>query len=209
MIVLIQLGVLLLHDLPHPRQGQILWHQFLTIKEAPLHGWLVLDEGRDHLVQVLAANPRRFLALRLYQSLDLDLESPCVLVEAHVALLRIISIVAVVKPRLCRAGLRLGLEFELRRQDLFHQKAGRDRLQRVVDCLGHQPLRGVRFRDQVRKSCVGFTRRIAGCAADDLHHLCKAGAVSHGQGVFAPNPVEPFLRHAQRDDDVHMVAVHL
>ena len=27
--------------------------------------------------------------------------------------------------------------------------------------------------------------------------------------MFAPDPVEALLRHAQRDDDVHMVAVHL
>ena len=68
---------------------------------------------------------------------------------------------------------------------------------------------GVRFGDQVGEARAGLARRIAGGAADDLHDLGQAGAVADGQRVFAPDPVEAFLRHAQRDDDVHMVAVVL
>ncbi len=37
----------------------------------------------------------------------------------------------------------------------------------------------------------------------------RLDAVADRQRVLAPNPVEAFLRHAQRDDDVHMVAVVL
>ena len=37
----------------------------------------------------------------------------------------------------------------------------------------------------------------------------KAGAVADGQRALAPDPVKSLLRHAERDDDVDMVAVVL
>jgi hypothetical protein len=37
----------------------------------------------------------------------------------------------------------------------------------------------------------------------------RLDAIADRQRVLAPNPVEAFLRHAERDDDVHIVAVVL
>lgn len=54
-----------------------------------------------------------------------------------------------------------------------------------------------------------LARRVTGRATDDLHDLGQAGAVANSQGVLAPDPVEAFLRHAERDDDVHIVPVVL
>ena len=45
---------------------------------------------------------------------------------------------------------------------------------------------------------------IAGRAPNDLDDFGKAGPITHGQSVFAPNPVKAFLGHSQRDDDVHV-----
>jgi len=33
------------------------------------------------------------------------------------------------------------------------------------------------------------------------------GAIADRQRMFAPDPVKAFLGHAERDDDVHVVAV--
>ena len=68
---------------------------------------------------------------------------------------------------------------------------------------------GVRLGDQVGEARAGLARRVAGRAADDLHDLGQARPIADRQRVFAPNPVEAFLRHAERDDDVHIVAVVL
>ncbi len=68
---------------------------------------------------------------------------------------------------------------------------------------------GVRLGDQVGEARAGLARRVAGRAADDLHDLGEARPVADRQRVLAPNPVEAFLRHAEGDDDVHMVAVVL
>ena len=51
--------------------------------------------------------------------------------------------------------------------------------------------------------------RIASRAADDLHDLGQARTVADRQRVLAPNPVESFLRHAQGDDDVDVIAIVL
>src|SRR3546814_12464102 len=56
---------------------------------------------------------------------------------------------------------------------------------------------------------MGLARRVAGSATDDLDDLGQAGAIADGQRMFAPNPVEALLRHAQGNDDVHIVAVVL
>ncbi|MNN08175.1 hypothetical protein D3C81_1210250 [compost metagenome] len=63
--------------------------------------------------------------------------------------------------------------------------------------------------DAYGEACPCLAWRVAGGAADDLHNLSKAGAVSHGQRVFAPDPVEAFFGHAQRNDDVDVIAVVL
>ena len=59
------------------------------------------------------------------------------------------------------------------------------------------------------KRARSLARRVAGGAADDLHDLGKARPIADRQRVLAPDPVEALLRHAESDDDVHMVAVVL
>ena len=206
LILCVELGELVLDDLAHAHLGQFLGHQLL-VEQATLDCRLVLHEGSDHLVQILLADPRRFLALGRSQTLDLDLELAGFLVEADVALVRIVAALAIVETR-CRLVLRvLRLELKARRQHLLHQQAGGDGLQRIVDSLGHDVIGGGRFGDQVREAGAGLARRIAGCSADDLHDFGKAGAVAHCQRMFAPDPVKAFLRHAQRDDDVDVVTI--
>ena len=75
LIFLVKLGVLVLDDLAHADLGQFLGHQFL-VEQATLDGGLVLNEGRNHLVQVLLTDARGFLALGFGETLDLDLELP-------------------------------------------------------------------------------------------------------------------------------------
>ena len=121
----------------------------------------------------------------------------------------IVAALAVVEARRRAAVRVLRLELEARRQHLLHQQARGDGLERVVDRLGHGLLGGVRLGDQVGEAGAGLARRVAGGAADDLHDLGQARAIADGQRVLAPDPVEAFLRHAEGDDDVHMVAVVL
>ena len=52
-----------------------------------------------------------------------------------------------------------------------------------------------------------LARRIAGGAADDLNDLRQAAAISNGQRMLAPNPVEPFLGHPQSDNDINVITV--
>ena len=73
LIFVVEFGILVLDDLAHAHLGQFLGHQLL-VEQAALDRRLVLHEGRDHLVQILLADARRFLALGLGQPLDLDLE---------------------------------------------------------------------------------------------------------------------------------------
>ena len=73
LIFLVKLGVLVLDDLAHADLRQFLGHQFL-VEQAALEGGLVLHEGGNHLVQVLLADARGFLALGFGEALDLDLE---------------------------------------------------------------------------------------------------------------------------------------
>ena len=92
---------------------------------------------------------------------------------------------------------------------MLHQQARGDGLQSVVHRLGDGFLGSVRFGNQVREARACLARRVAGRAPDDLHDLGQARPIADGQRVLAPNPVESFLRHAERDDDVHIVAVVL
>ena len=135
LILLVEFGILVLDDLAHANLRQLLRHQFL-VEQAALDGGLVLHEGGDHLVQVLLADARRFLALRLGQALDLDLELPRLLVEADIALVRVVAALAVVEARRRAAVRVLRRELEARRKHLLHQQARGDGLQRVVDRLG-------------------------------------------------------------------------
>ena len=68
LILLVEFGILVLDDLAHADLGQFLGHQFL-VEQAALDGGLVLHEGGNHLVQILLADARRFLALGLGEPL--------------------------------------------------------------------------------------------------------------------------------------------
>ena len=105
-------------------------------------------------------------------------------------------------PPLSRGG-----EGELGRQHLFHQQAGGDRLEGVVDRLVDGLVGGVGLGDEVGEPGAGLAGGVAGGAADDLHHLGQRGAVADGERVLAPDPVEALLGHAEGDDDVDVVAV--
>jgi hypothetical protein len=58
----------------------------------------------------------------------------------------------------------------------------------------------------VSKSSHGVGN-LARSAADDLDDLGQAAAVADGQCMLAPDPVKPFLCHAECYDDVDMIAV--
>ena len=150
-----------------------------------------------------------FLALGFDQTFDFDLELPAGLAEANVLFVGVIAALAVIEPFDRATFHGLGREVETWGQHLLHQQACSDRLQCIVDCLGHGFGRGVGLRDKVGEPRSGLALGIAGGAADDLHDLRQAGAITHRQGVFAPDPIEPFFRHTQGDDDVDMIAVVL
>ncbi len=44
-------------------------------------------------------------------------------------------------------------------------------------------------------------------ATDDLDDFCQAGAVADRQGMFAPDPFEAFLCHAEGNNDIDVIAV--
>jgi hypothetical protein len=148
-----------------------------------------------------------FLALGLGQTVDLDVDLARLLVHAQVLATVHVAVGAVVEAFL-RAGVARR-ELVARGQHLFHQQAGGDRLEHVVHRFGHRGLLGRGLGDQVGEARAVLALGIARGAADDLHHLRQAAAVADGQGVLAPDPVETLLGHAQRDDDVHVVAVIL
>src|SRR3546814_11648544 len=91
----------------------------------------------------------------------------------------------------------------------FQEQAGGDSLQSIVDGFSHGGLCRIRFGDQIGETGAGLARCVTGGSTNDLHNLSQAGTIADREGVFAPNPVEAFLRHTKRDDDVHMVAVVL
>ncbi len=208
LIFRVQIGILVLDDLAHANLRQLLGHQFL-IEQAALDAGLVLHEGRDDFVQVFLTDTRRLLALGLREPLDLDLVRPGLLIDTDIAAAGVVASLTVVKARRRAAVGMLRFELEARREHLLHQQAGRDGLQGIVDGLGYRFLGGIRLGNQVGEPCAGLAGRVAGGAADDLHDLGQAGAIADGERVFAPDPVEAFLRHAQRDDDVHIIPVVL
>ena len=64
-----------------------------------------------------------------------------------------------------------------------------------------------RLGDQVGEARTFLAFSIARGTADDLYDLGQAATVADGKRVFAPYPVKTFLRHAQRNDDIHVSAV--
>ena len=105
LVLRVKLRVFVLDDLAHADLRQLLRHQFF-VEQAALDGGLVLNEGGDHLVQVFLADARGLLALGFGEPLDLNLELPGLLVEADVALARVVAALAVVEARRRAAVLR-------------------------------------------------------------------------------------------------------
>ena len=146
LILLVQFRILILDDLAQPNLGQLLGNKLL-VEQTALDGRLVLHEGGNHLVQVLAADACGFRTLGFGEALDLDLENAAFLVETDVALVRIIAARPIVEVRRRDVGRVLGFELEARGQNLFHEQAGGDSLQGVVHGFGHCRFGGVRLRD--------------------------------------------------------------
>lgn len=124
---------------------------------------------------------------------------------ANIRLFGIITALAIVHTRLWTAVFSLGHKVEPWGQNLLHQQAGRDGLQRIVHRFRNGLTGRIRFRDQVGEAGMEFVWRIPSGSADDLHDLGQAGPVAYCEGMFAPNPVEPFLRHTKSDNDIDMV----
>ena len=200
------MGVLILDDLAQAHLGQLFRHQFL-IKQPPLDRGLVLQEGGSQRIEVFLANAFCFLALGFGKSRDFNFALTTGLVKTHVAPVGVIAFFPIVEPfpwTTC-----FGCEPEGGRQHLLHEQAGGNGLERVVDRLGDGLFRGIGFGNQIGEAGVGLAWGVSGDAANNLHHLRQAGAIAHGQGMFAPNPVKPLLGHAQGNDHVHMVPVGL
>ena len=149
------------------------------------------------------------MALRFREPFDLQLDLSRRGVHADIRLFRVVSSRPVIVSRSFFIALVLGSELELRCQHLFHQQARGDGLERIVHCLRHRPFRGVRLGDEISETSTRLARRVAGGAADDLDDLREAGTVADRQRMLAPDPVEALLRHAERDDDVHMIPIIL
>ena len=78
LILLVQFGIPILDDLAHADLGEFLGHEFL-IEQAAFDSGLILNEGGDHLIQVLVADAFGLLAPGFCKTLDLDLELPAYL----------------------------------------------------------------------------------------------------------------------------------
>ena len=92
-------------------------------------------------------------------------------IHAHIALARIVATFAVVKARSGFILDTLGFELEARREYLFHQQTGSDRLQRIIHSFSDGGFTGIGFGDQVGEAGAGFARSITGSTTDDLDDL--------------------------------------
>ena len=86
----------------------------------------------------MLANAGSFRAFGFRQALDFDLEFPLFLIEADIGLIGVIAAFAIVKAGRWAAFHIFRLKFEARRQNLFHQQAGGDGLQRIIHCFRHR-----------------------------------------------------------------------
>ena len=205
LIFFAELRVPLLDDLAHAHLGQLFRHRFL-VKQAALKSGLVLHEGGDDLVEVLLADALGFVALRGNEPVDLHMKLASLLVEPDIGAVRIVTAVAIIVSSVAAAAV-FWREVEARRQHLLHQQACRNGLQRIVDGIGDEFLAGVRLGDQIGEMGARLAGCVAGGAADDLDDLGEARSIADSQRVLAPNPVKAFLGHAERDDDVDIVAI--
>ena len=131
------------------------------------------------------------------------------LIEANIRAVWLVTFFSVVIAIQRRAFCGLRCELETWRQHLFHQQAGGNGLEHVIDRIRHFFLGRIRFSNQVDEFGPCLSWCIAGGATNDLNDLRQAGAVSDRQCLLTPDPVKPFLGHPQRNDDVHMIAVVL
>ena len=208
LVLLVQTGKLFLHDLAHAHLRQFLGDN-LGVEHTALDGRFVLHEGGDQLVEVFAADALRLRALGLGEAIYFELHTARFRIHADVALGGIVTAGAVIEARGRGVVGILGPELEARGQHLLHEQAGGDGLERVVHRLGDGALGGVGLGDEIGEAGAGLARRVAGGAADDLHDFGEAGAITDGQGVLAPDPVEALLGHAEGDDYIDVVAVVL
>ena len=109
--------------------------------------------------------------------------------------------------RLADVTILAAVELEVGRQHLLHQKRAGDGLEHVVDRVRHDRGLHAGLGDEVGELRVGLAGGVAGGPTDDLDDLGEGGAVSDRERVLAPGPVEAFLGHAERDDDVDLVAI--
>ena len=86
------------------------------------------------------------------------------MIEADIAFVRVIATIAIIETGLGFIGRAFRLELETRRQHLFHQQAGSNRLQGVVHRLGDGLFGSVGFGDQVGKASASLAGGVAGGA---------------------------------------------
>ncbi len=84
LILVAQFRVALAHDLAHAQLRQLLRHRVLAVEQPPLERGLVLHEGGDHFVQILAADAAGFGACGLHQAIDLEVDLAALLVDTDV-----------------------------------------------------------------------------------------------------------------------------
>src|SRR3546814_11212965 len=74
--------------------------------------------------------------------------------------------------RVCWCDLEEG------RKHLFHEQAGGDSLQSIVDGFSHGGLCRIRFGDQIGETGAGLARCGTGGSTNDLHNLSQAGTIA-------------------------------
>src|SRR5690625_913631 len=160
-------------------------------------------------MQVVLADAFGFSAFGFHEAVDLNFDGAADGVFTNVGFHWVVTTGAVIKSWRGRALWGFGFEHEPWREHLFHEQACCYGFEGVVDRVGYSFAAGVGFSYEVGEPGAGFSGRVAGGAADDLHHFGEAAAVPDGEGMLAPDPVETFLGHTQGDDDVHEIPVVL
>ena len=128
---------------------------------------------------------------------------PRFLVEADIALVRVVAAFPIVEAGVGPVFGFFGLNSKRGASTCSIKEARRNGLQRASLTASVTALGGVRLGDQVGEARTGLARRVAGGPADDLHDLGQArpisdvGACSHR--------IQDALRHAEGDDDVHVI----
>src|SRR3546814_3124578 len=72
-------------------------------------------------------------------------------------------------------------ELEAGRKHLFHEQAGGDSLQSIVDGFSHGGLCRIRFGDQIGETGAGLARCVTGGSTNDLHNLSQAGTIARSE----------------------------